>query len=136
MYGVKELPCGTVIVLALVVVTVASTGMTTSVTFAVRTSLDELVPVIVIVYVPPSVVAAGLTVSVELPPAATEVGDMLTVAPDGYPLTVRAMLPVNPFSAPTATPYAAVSPARSVADAGEAETAKSGVTTVRLTIVV
>src|SRR5438309_10856036 len=54
------------------------------------------VPVTVRVYVPGAAVPAP-TVSVELPPAVTEVGLSVAVAPAGVPLTVRLTVSAEPL---------------------------------------
>jgi len=54
------------------------------------------VPVIVRVYVPGAAVPAP-TVSVELPPAVTEVGLSVAVAPAGVPFTVRLTVSAEPL---------------------------------------
>src|SRR2546426_398645 len=54
------------------------------------------VPVIVMVYVPGAAVPAP-TVRVELPPAVTEVGLSVAVAPAGAPLTVRLTVSAGPL---------------------------------------
>src|SRR5204862_3313556 len=54
------------------------------------------VPVIVRVYVPGAAVPAP-TVSVELPPAVTEAGLSVAVAPAGAPLTVRFTVSAEPL---------------------------------------
>jgi hypothetical protein len=64
---------------------------------------EPLVPVIVSVGLPVGVVAAVVTVRVELAPPAIDVGLNEAVAPVGRPLTLRLTEPLNPFSAPTFT---------------------------------
>ena len=54
------------------------------------------VPVIIRLYVPGAAVPAP-TVSVELPPAVTEVGLRVAVAPAGVPLTVRLTVSAEPL---------------------------------------
>src|SRR5207248_1238775 len=54
------------------------------------------VPVIVIVYVPGAAVPAP-TVSVELPPAVTDAGLSVAVAPAGVPFTVRFTVSAEPL---------------------------------------
>ena len=58
-----------------------------------------LVPVIVRGYVPTAVVDAVETVSVEFPEPVSDAGLKLAVAPVGNPLTLKAAVPVKPFSA-------------------------------------
>ena len=62
-----------------------------------------LVPVMVRVEVPVSVVPAVVTVSVEVPLALIVGGEKLVVAPVGKPLALRVTVPANPFRAPTVT---------------------------------
>jgi hypothetical protein len=67
-----------------------------------------------------------LTVSVELPDVVTEPGLKLAVAPVGNPLTLKVTAPVNPPVGVTVAVYEALAPAVTVAEAGVAETLKSG----------
>src|ERR1019366_2741397 len=60
-----------------------------------------LVPVIVSVGLPIGVLVVVVTFSVALPEPVTDAGLNNPDAPAGRPLTLRATLPVKPFSAPT-----------------------------------
>src|SRR5579875_548185 len=108
---------------------------TVKLTVAVCVSVP-LVPVIVSVYVPAAVLLPVATVSVELPPALTDAGLNVPVAPAGSPLTLSPTVPVNPFTAPVFTVYVVLLPAFTVCALGAAEIVKSGVFTVKLTVAV
>lgn len=73
----------------------AGGGETTRVAVAVRVVVP-LVPVTVRGYVPVGVVVAALTVMVEAPDVVTDGGLKLAVAFAGNPLTLNAIVPVNP----------------------------------------
>src|SRR5579875_538145 len=72
------------------------------------------VPVFVSVYVPAAVLLPVATVSVALPPALTDAGLNVPVAPAGSPLTLSPTVPVNPFTAPVFTVYVVLLPAFTV----------------------
>ncbi len=72
------------------------------------------------------VVAAVVTVSVEVPDPVTEVGLKVPVAPVGNPLTVKATAPLNPFTATTVCVYVVPAPCVTLCDAGEDASVKSG----------
>src|SRR6185436_6599552 len=86
----------------------------------------------VVVDVPVTVkVVAGaaaevVTVSVELPPAVTVVGENVPVAPAGRPETESEIDCVLPFTAVVATVYAALLPTTTDWLAGDTATVKSG----------
>ena len=103
----------------------SGTAMTTSVAVAVWTRVP-LVPVMVSVNDPPGVVAAVVTVSVEVPAVVTDVGLNVAVAPAGNPLTVRATAPVKPFTAADVGVYVVPAPCATVCVAGDAVNVKSG----------
>jgi len=62
---------------------------------------EPLVPVMVSVYEPAGVVVEVVTVRVEVPEPATEVGLNTPVVPEGRPLTPNVTVPVNPFNGAT-----------------------------------
>src|SRR6266404_3247515 len=78
-----------------------------------------------------------VTVKVELPDPATEVGLKVAVTRAGNPLTLRLTVPVNPLTAPIVTVYLPVAPRATVRLAGETEIVKSGLgpCTTRVTVV-
>ena len=71
-------------------------------------------------------VAVVVTVSVELPPATTVVGENDPLAPAGRPETESAIDCVLPFNAPVATVYVVLLPATMDRVAGDTATEKSG----------
>ena len=77
-------------------------AVTTNVTFAECVS-DAVLPVIVSVYVPTGVFAAVVTMSVDEPDPAMDVGTNAAVAADGNPLTDKFTVSANPLSALTET---------------------------------
>ena len=91
------MPCVTVAELG-VAAMVKSGPCTTNVTVA-ECDRVPLAPVIVRGYEPVGVVVAVTTVSVEFPETVIDVGLKLAVAPVGNPLTLKAAVPVKPFSA-------------------------------------
>src|SRR6266550_1282731 len=95
------------------------------------------VPVIVRVYVPGAAVPAP-TVSVELPPAVTEVGLSVAVAPAGVPFTVRLTVSAEPLVTAVEMVEVPFAPCTSERLAGLALIEKSFVTgavIVKLTVV-
>jgi len=60
-----------------------------------------LVPVMVSVELPIGVLAAVVTVRVEVPDPVTVAGEKLALAPLGSPLALSVTVPLNPFCAPT-----------------------------------
>ena len=62
-----------------------------------------LVAVIVRVWLPVGVELEVFTVKVEDPEPVTEVGEELAVAPEGDPVTLKLMFPVNPLDGVTLT---------------------------------
>jgi hypothetical protein len=104
-------------------------GLTVSVT-AVECVALAAVPVTVTVYVPAGVDAAVLIVSVDDPPAVTELGFKLAVAPDGSPLALSDIDCADPLV--TAVEMVDVAPPPCVTDtlAGLAVIEKSLATTV------
>src|SRR5262249_42832333 len=99
-------------------------GLTTSVTL-VECVADAPVPVMVIVYVPASVVALVATVKVELAPALTDVGLNVAVASAGRPDAVRLTDCALPEVTAVETVYMADPPTVTLADGGIAEIEKS-----------
>ena len=83
-------------------------------------------PVMVSVNDPPGVVAAVVTVSVEVPAVFTDVGLKLAVAPAGKPVTVSATVPVKPFAASIVGVYVVPAPCATVCVDGDAVCVKSG----------
>ena len=67
------------------------------------------------------------------PEVLTDAGLNEAAAPDGNPLTLNATVPVNPVPGVTVAPYVAPAPARTVEDAGVAESEKSVTVIVRVT---
>jgi hypothetical protein len=109
-------------------------GVTFSVTLAefVR---EPLVPLMLRVGFPTGVLEVVAIVSVELAPAAIEVGLNEAVAPVGSPLvTLRFTVPVKPLSAATPTVYVVLLPWLTDWVAGEAEIVKLGASEVIGTI--
>src|SRR6266480_7517914 len=78
------------------------------------------------VNVPVLVLAVVETVRVEVAVGVTEVGCSEQVAPDGQPVTVRATLLLNPFSAVTVIVEVPDPPCVSVSDVGLRDIEKSG----------
>jgi len=76
--------------------------VTPSVTVVLWVSIP-LVAVMVSVELPTGVLPAVVTVSVELDPAATELGLNDAVAPVGNPLTANPIVPLNPLITPVFT---------------------------------
>ena len=72
-------------------------GVTDKVTAAVWTRAP-LVPVIVSAYVPGGVVRLAVTVIAVVPDPVSVGGAKLAAAPVGRPLTVKAIVPENPFA--------------------------------------
>src|SRR5438067_3269378 len=99
---------------------------TVSVTVVECEMLGE-VPVTVSVYVPAAAVPV-FTVSVELPPAVTEVGFRVAVAPAGVPLTERSMVSAVPDTSAVEMVLVPVAFCPSVSAFGLAEMEKSFVT--------
>src|SRR2546428_11886041 len=112
-------------------------GWTVSVT-AVEWVVLGAVPLTVSVYVPGAAVPA-LTLSVEEPPATTDVGLRLAVAPDGTPETLRLIDSADPLTSAVEMVLAPLPPAARVSAAGFAEMEKSftggGGWTVSVTVV-
>ena len=79
-----------------------ATGLTVSTTLAECDKLP-LVPVVVSVLLPLGVELAVVTVKVEEPEPLIEVGLKLALAPDGRPLALKVMVPLNPFCGDTVT---------------------------------
>ena len=75
-----------------------------------------------------------VTVSVELLPAATDVGLNVPVAPAGKPLTLKLTDPVKPFTTPVFTVYVVPLPGFTVCVLGVADTLKSALSELRGTI--
>jgi hypothetical protein len=94
----------------------------------------EVEPVTVRGYDPRGVDADVVTVIVELPAPATEVGTKPTVAPVGRPLAVKLTLALNPPRAPSVTVYETLPPWTTDAELGETEIVKS--VTFRVAVVV
>ena len=69
--------------------------VTVSETVVVSVVLPD-VPLTVIVYVPAATVDPTDIVMVELPAPVIEVGLKVTVTPEGWPLALKAMVPLNP----------------------------------------
>jgi hypothetical protein len=93
MVLVPEPPWATVTVegFALIEKSFTTGGVTVRLTLVAWVA-DEPVPVIVRVYPPAGVLELVVTVRVELPPAGTDVGLKLALAPDGRPETERLTL--------------------------------------------
>ena len=90
------------------------------------------------VNVPVAVLAVVETVRVEFAVGVTGLGSE-QVAPDGQPVTTRATLPLNPFTAVTVMAEVPAPPWVSVSDVGLRDMEKSGVAaglTVSATVVV
>lgn len=103
--------------------------LTTRLTVAVRTR-EPLVPVTVIGYVPPTVVASALKAKVDVPAPVTDAGVNTAEAPAGSPVVVRATAPVKPPRAPIVTvEFTAAAPGVTVTEVGEAAMVKSALTT-------
>jgi len=89
------------------------------------------------VRVPVVALLPTVTVRVELPDPATEVGlkEVVTLAP--APLTLRLTVPVNPLTGLIVTVYLPLAPRATLRLVGETEIAKSGVgaCTTRVTVV-
>jgi hypothetical protein len=81
--------------------------------------------VIINEYVPPDVVLAVFTVSVEDPDPFTVLGLNPAVTPAGNPLILRPTIPLNPPSDPTFTVYVVPPPGATLCVEGVAETLKS-----------
>ena len=79
--------------------------------------------------VPAGVVAAVLTVSVEVPEVVTEAGTNVPVAPAGNPVTLIATAPVKPPEGVTVAVYVVDKPCVIVLEAGVAVTVKSAAET-------
>src|SRR3954470_4585066 len=82
------------------------------------------VPVTVSVWVPPAAVPV-FTVSVELPPAVTDVGVRVAVAPAGVPLTERLTVCATPVTTAVEMVLEPLAFCASVSEAGLAEMEKS-----------
>jgi hypothetical protein len=72
------------------------------------------------------------TLSVVEPEVLTDAGVNEAVAPDGNPVTLNATVPLKPVPAVTVAVYVVLPPARTVRDAGVADSEKSGTVMVRV----
>ncbi len=95
------------------------------------------VPVMVIVYVPTTVFEATmkLATDVPLPGEAIWLGAKLTVTPVGWPVAVKLIAELKPFTAVVVMFEVPVLPCTTDTVVGEAEMVKLGAVTVRLTLV-
>lgn len=93
---------------------------------AVEWMTDPLVPVIVIVYCPPGVLALVVIVSVEFPDPVIVAGAKVGTVPVGDPLAFKFTLLLKPFNEPTEMEYFAELPNGTVCEPGTAESEKSG----------
>lgn len=100
-------------------------GFTTNVTFA-ECDRVPLVPVMVSVELPVGVEVAVAMLREEDPEVLMEAGLKVAVAPEGRPLALSAMDPVNPFCATAVTVYVVLPPVITVWELGVAEIVKSG----------
>ena len=134
----SELPMGVVPAPTKSMLIALAEGEVVEVTFRITLAefvREPLVPVMVRVGLPTGVLEVVAIVSVELAPAAIEVGLNEGVAPVGNPLvTLRFTVPVKPFNAATPTVYVVLFPWLTDCVAGEAEIVKLGVSEVIGTI--
>jgi len=86
-----------------VTLTVKSGAVTLSVTLVLCAASSILVPVIASSELPPGVFVPVVTVMVELPEPATELGEKEADAPEGRPVADKVTWPVNPYRALTVT---------------------------------
>jgi hypothetical protein len=95
-------------------------------------------PVTVIGYVPGAVVEATAMVIAEVPEpgAATDVGLKATVTPAGWPLADRAIAELKPPETVVVTVDMPLAPGATETEAGDADWANAGTTTVSETLVV
>ena len=84
------------------------------------------VPLTVIWYVPVATVDPTAIVIVEVPAPVIEVGLKVTVTPEGWPLALKAMVPLNPPVTVLVMVEFPELPCTTVTDAGEAERLNPG----------